>query len=55
MFDDTHQGFIITCIRCKSTDVYVDNSLGFSAASGSWGTVDLVCNECGTTCTIVNS
>jgi hypothetical protein len=42
--EDTHPGFTIMCNICGSS-VYVDNSLGFSATSGSWGSVDLVCNN----------
>jgi hypothetical protein len=42
----THPGFIITCQSCTSTEVYVDSDLGHSAASGSWGSVKLVCNSC---------
>lgn len=43
--EDTHPGFTIMCNICGATDVYVDNSLGFSSTSGSWGSVDLVCNN----------
>jgi hypothetical protein len=42
----THPGFNITCRFCGSSLVYVDNSLGFSATSGGWGSVDLVCDNC---------
>lgn len=44
--NDTHPGFVITCQKCGSTDVYVENSLGFSSESGQWGSVDLVCANC---------
>src|SRR3990167_7065693 len=43
----THPGFIITCEECTTRHVYVENSLGFSAFSGTWGAVELVCAECG--------
>lgn len=44
--DATHPGFTITCRACGSTMVYVENSLGASAESGGWGSVDLICLAC---------
>lgn len=43
----THPGFTITCEKCQSTDVYVDNTMGWSEGSGSWGSIDLTCATCG--------
>ena len=43
---DCYPGFTITC-KCGSKNVYVENTLGFSSPSGPWGSVDLVCNDCG--------
>lgn len=44
--DATHPQFTIVC-ACGSMRVIVENSLGSSAASGMWGSVDLVCQKCG--------
>lgn len=41
--DVFYPGFIVTCKQCGSTEVEVENSVGFSAASGGWGEVELVC------------
>jgi hypothetical protein len=41
-----HPGFTILCDRCGSKRVTVENSLGFSAASGAWGEIALVCQDC---------
>jgi hypothetical protein len=46
-YDKTHLGFTVTCCECGSTRVYFDNSLGYSATSGGWGSCDLICDECG--------
>src|SRR3990167_1454807 len=51
----THPGFIITCEECTTRRVYVENSLGFSAFSGTWGAVELVCAECGQRTEIVTT
>lgn len=42
----THPGFTITCDKCGSTMVITENTMGFSAESGGWGSLDLVCLEC---------
>lgn len=42
----THPGFTITCQTCGSTDVVVENTLGWSSQSGAWGSIDLSCNDC---------
>jgi hypothetical protein len=44
---DTHPGFSITCDKCNGKRVIVDNSVGWSEASGQWGSVDLRCLDCG--------
>lgn len=43
----THPRFTITCESCGSTDVVVDNTIGFSPQSGAWGSLSLDCSECG--------
>lgn len=53
--DQTHPGFTITCQRCSSTLVYVDNTLGYSPESWVWGSLDLVCDACGQNTEIVES
>jgi ribosomal protein S27E len=45
-FKETHPNFTIICDKCGSKNVYVENSLGYSSTSGSWGSVDLMCNDC---------
>lgn len=41
-------GFTVQCRHCDDFNVYLDNSMGFSAMSGSWGSIDFVCLDCGT-------
>jgi hypothetical protein len=38
--------FTVTCKSCASTDVIVENSVGYSSISGIWGEVKLVCVYC---------
>lgn len=42
----THPGFTIICDTCGSSNVIVDSTVGFSAESGGWGSVDLECQDC---------
>ena len=44
--DETHPGFDITCQKCNSKVVMVEDSLGFSCQSGGWGAVKLICCNC---------
>lgn len=46
-YNATHPGFTVTCNECGSDEVYVDNTVGFSSISGMWGSVDLICANCG--------
>lgn len=39
-------GFEVKCLRCGSTKVRLDDSRGWSDASGPWGSLDLCCTEC---------
>lgn len=50
-----HPGFTITCDQCGSAAITIENSLGFSAESGGWGSIDLVCDTCDSRATIVES
>ena len=54
-YADQWPGFEVKCLKCGSTDVLLDNSLGFSAVSGGWGSVDLVCQGCKARVEIVES
>ena len=40
-------GFKVTCLKCGSDRVELNNSLGYSYTSGSWGSIDLYCTSCG--------
>lgn len=51
-FDETHPGFTIKCNKCGSTKVYLENDMGWSDLSGSWGGIHLICNECESKTTI---
>lgn len=48
-------GFIVQCQHCNGFNIDLDNSMGHSAESGSWGSIDMVCNDCGTKTEIVSS
>lgn len=41
-------GFKVTCLKCGSSMVEMENSMGSSEMSGSWGSIDFVCgnDEC---------
>jgi len=39
--------FSVECSECGSKNIDLENSLGFSVESGSWGSIDLVCVDCG--------
>ena len=52
--DSTHPGFAVTCKKCGSTEVYVENTLGFSGTSGVWGSVNLTCRKCENSVEIVS-
>jgi hypothetical protein len=39
--------FSVECSECGSKNIDLENSLGFSVESGSWGSIDLVCADCG--------
>jgi hypothetical protein len=54
-FGKQHPGFTIECLNCGSQRITVDNSLGYSATSGSWGSVDLMCDDCGNSTEIVSA
>jgi hypothetical protein len=42
-----YPGFTVVCDKCKSNNVYVENSISWSRESGARGGVDLICNYCG--------
>ena len=39
--------FEVKCKKCGSTNVDLDNSMGWSEESGGWGSLDLMCQDCG--------
>lgn len=41
-----HKGFKIVCMKCGCDVVEFDNSMGWSAMSGGWGSFDLKCTNC---------
>ncbi len=46
--DDSPFGaFEIKCKKCGSTNIDLENSIGHSETSGTWGSIDLVCVDCG--------
>lgn len=46
-------GFVVQCDLCKGFNVHLENSMGFSAMSGSWGSIDFVCSDCNNSAEIV--
>lgn len=44
--NETHPGFDVICAACGSHKVIVENDMGHSAESGSWGAVSLLCLDC---------
>lgn len=41
------KGFTIICKKCKSINVELIDSRGYSDESGTWGSVDFTCVDCG--------
>jgi hypothetical protein len=39
--------FIVTCKECNSINIEIENGIGYSNESGSWGSLDLICADCG--------
>ena len=39
-------GFTVSCDACGSKRIELDNSMGFSELSGTWGSIDFVCLDC---------
>lgn len=44
--DKQWPGFTVTCRKCGSTRIELDDSRGWSPESGGWGGVDLTCLDC---------
>lgn len=44
---DIHPGFTVACDKCGSNRVIVENDMGWSESSESWGSVFLKYLECG--------
>lgn len=41
-----HPGFTITCDKCGGQRIEIQNTMGWSAESGCWGDISLVCLDC---------
>lgn len=54
-FQDQYFGFEIKCKKCGSNKVYLENNMGFSDLSGTWGSIDMICSECGNKTEIVEA
>ena len=39
--------FSVECSECGSKNIDLENSLGYSSTSGAWGSIYLVCVDCG--------
>ena len=39
--------FTVTCDKCGGTNLEIDDSRGYSETSGSWGSIDITCLDCG--------
>jgi len=39
-------GFKVTCNKCGSDQIIIENTIGCSDLSGCWGSVDLECTKC---------
>lgn len=48
-------GFKVTCQKCQSDNINLDNTMGYSDMSGSWGSIDFVCLDCGNRTEIVEA
>lgn len=48
-------GFTVRCDNCGGFNVHLDNSMGYSDLSGSWGSIDFVCEDCKISTEIVSS
>lgn len=45
--------FKVTCRKCGSKSIEVEDSRGYSELSGSWGSYDFICVNCGERETVV--
>ena len=46
-FADQWPGFTVACNKCGSQKISLENDMGFSPESGSWGSAILKCENCG--------
>ncbi len=49
MDDKIFERFTITCDKCKGQNIEIEDSRGWSEISGSWGSIDFFCLDCGNT------
>lgn len=47
--------FNVQCDECKSYDIIMDNDIGWSETSGSWGGLHFHCNNCKNRTTVAGS
>ena len=52
---ELREQFKVTCAKCGSDNVVLDDSLGYSDYTGRWGSVDLMCKSCPNAFTIVDT
>ena len=50
--DKQWPGFTVICKKCGSTKVELDDTMGFSAQSGGWGSITFACTNCDNKTTI---
>lgn len=48
-------GFTVRCNECGGFNITLDDSMGFSAESGGWGSIDMVCEDCNLSAEVVSS
>jgi hypothetical protein len=51
-YEEFYPGFTVTCKKCNGQHVHIENDMGYSPESGSWGGLHFVCDDCGATVSI---
>ena len=51
-FKQQYPGFTVTCKKCGSKEIELQNDMGWSAMSGGWGGLHFKCTNCDNTTTI---
>ncbi len=42
-----YEKFTVTCDVCKGNNIELEDSRGYSETSGGWGSLDIICVDCG--------